>query len=324
MSSTHVPASQGAELKRALTVSGAGSTLLQTVISKVVQLNTLRYQGGVSTLPRRPGEGNAFYSNRRAASTTGADHVADTGTANNDAGTYSQATFTYRTLLGTVTITRQLVAKGRSYGDVVAKELMGKQEDVLEVQESTIFCGNNAADANQPDGLITLVGAVSGQTIANTTANAGDALVLSKLDAAVDQVKGSANSADLYIYASQAGKRLIQNALQAQQQFTDRTMIDAGFIVQSYNGIPVIKSTGLTDTMTWNGSSPKVTAFTGGTTTAIVVANTQYVFIAELTPLTVMPLAQTTSQNQSIDMFTDYSVVLDNPKGASVLGGLLP
>lgn len=310
--------------QRSLTVGTTGTVLLQVSISKAVQLVSNRQLGITSTLPRRPGTGDAFYSQRRAVATTGGAWSDDTTEPTESEGTYTQASFPFKTLIGRIKVTRKLIATGRSYGDVLATELVGKAEDFQQDLETASGQGNTAADTNQINGLLTLIGAVSGQTVANTTANGGDALVLAKLDKTINAVKGSANKASLRIYCSQAGHRLLNNALQAQQRFDKVTEIDGGFVVESYQGAPIIETNGIPDTLTFNAASPKVTHFTAGATTAIVVVNTMYVFYCELTPTTVLPLAKKSSQYDEVDMFNDITLVLDNTKGGAILGGLDP
>lgn len=318
-----IDAGQREAFKRSLNISNAGTVLLQTTISKVVQLLTNRQLGIQSTLPRKPGTGDGFYSQRRTAATTGGAWVADTGTAVQSEGTYAQVKFGFKTLLGKVRVTRKLIAQGRSYGDVLATELIGKAEDFANDLESASAIGNTVADANQIDGLLTLIGAISGQTVANTTAAAGDAVYLDKADEAIQTVKGSSNKAAMRIYGSFKAHRLLNNALQAQQQFIkDDYEIDGGFVVSSYQGIPFVESTGIVDTLVWNGSAPRVTKFTTGATSALIFVNTAYVFYCELTPVTVAPLAKVSSQYDEVDMYHDITLVLDNSKGGVVLGGL--
>jgi hypothetical protein len=309
--------------QRALNVSNAGTVLLQTSISKVVQLITNRQLGVQSTLPRRGGSGDKFYSQRRTAAATGGSWVADTtDDVVSQEGGYTQTGFTFRTMLGRIKVTRKLIATGRSYGDVLATELIGKAEDFANDLEDAAVIGDSASNSNQIDGLLTLIGNVSGQTIANTTANGGDSLALSKLDQTIQTVKGHSNKAALRIYCSYAGHRKINNALQAQQRFSNMTEIEGGFVVESYQGIPIIESTSIPDTLTWVGASARITVFSGSSTTALIVVNTNYVFFSELTPMTVMPLAKKSSQYDEVDMFLDITLVLDNTKGAAILGGL--
>ncbi|MBU6287607.1 MAG: hypothetical protein KGS10_05540 [Chloroflexi bacterium] len=305
--------------ERALNVAGAGSVLLQTFINRTVQQVNLRELGASAVLARRPGSGNAAYINRRVPGSD-AQWVADTGAITEGTGTYSQVSFAYKTLAVRGKVTRKLQATGRSYGDVLAGEIAGRAGDMAETFEKGLIYGDTAVSANQFDGLITLVQGTSSQIVLQTTALAGDALTLEKLDEAIDAVKGSASRSDCVILASFKGRRLLNAALQAQQQFNDIVEVGAGFRVRSYDGIPIVTSTEIPDVLTFNGS--KVSAYSGAATTAILVVNTRYCYVEELTPMTVMPLAKVDSQYDEFDIFWDGSLVLANQLGASILCGI--
>lgn len=308
------------EMQRALTVTSAGSILVQTLINRVVQALTLRYLGVISTLDHRPGSGPSANINRRAPGTTSAQWLDDTTEPDEDTGTYTQATFTYRTAVSRGRVTRKQQAIGRSYADNLAQEMMFKTEDHVDILENGYVQGNSAANSAQINGLLTLVNGVTGQQVANTTANVGVALVLGKLDETIDIVRGG--NADKLIFCSQKGGRLINGALQAQQRFVDSVEIAGGFRVMTYQGIPIIQTTQMPDTLVWNGTAAKVTAFTGGTSTALAVVNRNAMWIEDLTPTSVLPLAKTSSQFDQFDVFTDTVLVLANTKGAALLGGL--
>lgn len=306
------------EMQRALTVSTAGSILVQTLVNRVVQALTLRYLGVWSTLDHKPGSGPAAVVNRRAPGTTDSQWLADTTEPDEDTGTPTQVTFTYRTCIGRIKVTRRMQATGRSYGDTLAYETLGKLEDHMATLENGAVVGNNAASANQISGLLTLIGGFSGQVVANTTATGGASLVLSKLDEAIDKVKGS--DEEKVIFASLKGRRLLNAALQAQQQFVNMTEIAGGFRVRSYDAIPIIPTTEIPDTLTWTGSV--LTVFSGSTTTALIIVNRRMFWFEDLTPTSILPLAKTTSQSDQLDIFTDTVLVAANTKGGAILGGL--
>jgi hypothetical protein len=306
--------------ERALNVAGAGNTLLQTLIQRTVQQIHLRELGAFSVLPRRPGSGNAEYINRRTPGATGGSWVADTDAVPEETGTYAQASFAFKTLVSRGKITRKLQATGRSYGDILAGEMTAKTGDFSETVEEALIVGDSAADPNQIDGLLTLTQATASQVVAQTSAPAGDALTLEKLDETIDLVKGSAARSDLVIMASYKGRRLLNAALQAQQQFNDMVEIAAGFRVRTYDGIPIVTTTEMPDDLTWSGTTN--TAFSGGATTSILVVNTRYTYISELTPLTVLPLAKTDSQFDQFDLYWDAALVTANPLGTALLGGI--
>lgn len=309
----------GDRFERAITVGNSGTTLLQTFIQRrVAQLHN-RELGATAALRRPPGTGDAWRVNRRTPG-TGPSFVADNGSISEVAGSYAQGSFTYRTLGARGRVTRKIQATGASFGDVVAGEMVGMTEDFSAVLESACFTGSNAADANSFDGLITLAQATSSQIILQTTNIAGDALTLDKLDETIDAVKGGSNPSDLVIFCSRKGSRLLNGLLQANQQLVGSGEIAGGFRVRTYDGVPIVKSTGLPDTMVSNAS--KFSAFTGGSLTGIVVVNTNYVALPELTPLTVQPLAQIDSQYMEFDLYWDGALAVDNTLGLAILVGL--
>lgn len=304
---------------RALTVSGAGAVLMQTNINRVVQQIHLRELGVSSTLPRKPGSGSSAFENSRAPGTA-ADWVSDTASISEGTGSYTQKEFPFKTLLIRGKVTRKLQARGRSYGDVLAGEISGSAGDWSSAYEDGCVTGNIAADADQFDGLITLTQATSSQIVLQTTTTTGDALTLEKLDETIDRVKGAGTRSDLLIYASFKGRRLLNAALQAQQQFNDMVEINGGFRVRTYDSIPIVTTTAMPDTLTFNGS--KNTVFSGAATTSILVVNTRYCWIEELTPMTIMPLAKGDSQFDQFDIFGDSALVLANALGAAILCGI--
>lgn len=306
-------------IERALTNSNVGSVLVQNFINRTVQQQTLRYLGIQTTLTRRPGSGQGEYIDRRTAGTTGAAWVADTTTATEESGTYAQASFLYRTLLSQIKVTRKVQAQGKTFGDVAAIEIENKTEDYNWAFENGLAVGDNAADANSISGLLTLINAVSGQVVANTSVSGGDTLKLSLLDKTIDLTRG--NNSDKMIYGSLKSCRLLNAALQSLQQFVNMTDIAGGFRVSTYQGIPIVASTSIPDALVFSGTS--ITAFTGGATSVLAVVNKRTTYISELTPVTVEPVASGTSQFDLWDMFSDEALVFSNQLGGTLLAGLI-
>lgn len=311
--------------ERAINVSGAGSILVQNFTNRVIQQLSIREQGALATLDRRPGSGSQAVVNRRTGSSMTATDVwvADTDSLTESSGTYSQATFTYRTLATRGKLTRKMRAIGRSYIDILAEEMLQKADDWNEALESALFIGDSAAVTQQIDGLLTLINAASGQVVAQTSAVGGDDLSLSKLDETIDTVKGAGNRSDLVIYTSFLGGRKLNAALDSRQRFMETTEIAAGFRVRSYDGIPIVVSTGLGDDLTWDGSN--VTGLSGESTnptTAIVIVNKRHFWIEELTQMTMMPLARDDSQFEQFDIYADLALVQHNTLGGALLGGI--
>ena len=324
MSSTMWAASgaHGEEMNRALDIAGAGSALLQTFISRVVQSLTLREHGIQSGLSRRSGSGNGAYVNRRSPGATKAEWLTDTDEPSADNGVYTQGFFEFKTMVTRGKVTRGLRDRGRSYADVLQMELTEKAADFAEEFETALAIGDSGVNANQINGLITMINAVSGQVVANTNVDTGDAIDISRLDETIDKVKGAGRRSDLVIFASLKGRRLLNASLQASQQFDEKIEVDAGFRVRSYDDAPIITSTEIPDDLDYDALSTSITGYTGGGTTCVIVVNTRYVYIEELNSTTVMPLAKSSSQYDEFDIFWDGTLVLANPLGAAMLVGV--
>lgn len=311
--------------ERAINVSGAGSILVQNFTNRIIQQLSIREQGALATMMKRPGSGSQAVVNRRAGSSMTASNVwvADTAALTESTGSYTQATFTYRTLATRGKLTRKMRAIGRSYVDILAEEMLAKADDYNEALESALFIGDSDAVSEQIDGLLTLINGTAGQVVANTTATAGDDLSLAKLDETIDKVKGAGNRSDLMIYCSFLGGRKLNAALDSRQRFHNTTEIAAGFRVRTYDDIPIVVSTGMSDDQDWSGSA--ITGLTGEATeptTSIVVINTRHFWIEELTPMTMMPLARDDSQFEQFDIYGDLALVQHNTLGGAILGGI--
>jgi hypothetical protein len=280
--------------------------------------------------------GDAEYINQRTAGTAGAVWEDDLDAPVAEAGAYAQVSFSYKTAVTRGTVTRKLQATGRTYADVLALELSAKSEDFANALELGILQGQagyaagNLDTGDAPKGFITLIfdklGANQGQIVAAGTTQP-NALTLADLDKAIDLVKGSAARQDLVIVGSFAGLRQVNALLQADQVFNDVVEVAAGFRVKTYDGIPLVVSTAMPNDCLFDTTDG--TDFKGATVTAasqstmLMVLNKRYCYISELTPTTVLPLAKTTSQNDSFDMYWDGAPVLANTLGAAVVSNIL-
>lgn len=312
-------------ITRALTVSSASDKVTTALVSSVLQQLSNVQLGARTQLRRIPGAGTNYQTPKRTVSITLAEWLADGTAPTEDSGTWGYDTWTYRTIGTRFKATRKAQAQGAQWGDIVAAEALNKGEDFNRQEEVTIFQGDNTNSlptANAPNGLLTLIGATSSQRIANTTANAGDTLSIQKLDETIGAVKGRENKANLRIFASTKGYIYLNNVLQADQTFMNVVMVQAGFIVQTYQGIPIVETSGIPDVLVWNGTAAQITTYSTGATTALVVANLTHAYLVVLTPMTVEQVSTTTAQYQEFEMFADEVIVLDNPYGGAYLGGI--
>lgn len=294
------------QLKKALDMAGAGSTLQQPMIDKVLQElievnNPLRIN-----LPRKPGSGSGWILNQRVSRGSGANFVNDTEEPNETQGQYIQKIFPYKTILDRRKITRKLQAVGKTLLDIEAEEIENALQNVRDSEENALINGDSTANPKQFDGLRKLI--PQSQTLVAGTN--GAPLSLELLDAAIDLNRGNPNM----LIMSKKANRKLNALLQAQQRFVDTTEVKGGFRVQVYNGIPIFRSIWISDNQT-QGSSNNCTD--------IFILDTSAVWVGELTPLKFLRLAQRTSQGSEFDIFEDITLVLANDIKVSRLSGVI-
>jgi len=301
-----------ATIRKALTSSGAGTKLLQPVVDKVIPL-LADYQNPIRVnLPTKQGSGQNWLLNRASPGSTPAEWVADTDTATEDAGSYAQFSFAYRTILGKGRVTRKLQRTGASYIDVLMEEIENKMESWKDTEDQAFMTG--VSSASTPEGIQYLC--TDNQMVACTTSQGGDDLTLSLMDEAMDKNIGNP---DMIIMARRT-RRELNALLQANQRFVNVTEVAGGFKVLTYNGVPIYISTNMPITQFFNGTTEQ--ANTGGSSSSIYFVDTDHLWRGELTPVTMMPLAKTTSQYDEFEIFCDEVLVLRNPLKISKLIGI--
>jgi len=281
-------------------------------ISEVL-INLVDYQNPFrQMLPRRPGQGEGYVARTRTAGTTLAEDVNDTDSFAEETGSYSEVYFPYRTIGTQGKVSRRVQKTGRLFSDLLADEMGAKAMDIRDREEHRTIWGNTPTiNAKQILGLNYSTTNNTGQIVGSTTAGS---LTLTKMDEVIDKVITNPNPN--VILTSRAGARKINAALQAQQRFIDKVEVPGGFKVNSYNGIPIIKSTTIPDTLTMS-TGGTVSALTAGTFTCLFVVDFNHVFMSVLEELTMMPLARRSSQFVEFDIFEDLALVVRDYRAVS-------
>lgn len=291
------------EISKALDLAGAANILqeqIDKVIADLIEVrNPLR-----QNLIRRPGGGSAWRAIRRTARGSGA-WVNDTETPSDSQSTYTKTDFPYKTPLFQGKVTRKAQAEGRTFGDLLMEEIENGLQVVRDLEEDALINGDATGTPKEPDGLKVLLDAQAGQTVDLSAA----ALTLEKMDEAIDLVDGQVDM----IITSKRTARELNALLQADQRFVDRTEVEGGFRLRSYDDAPIYKS-----------NSVAINEGTGTNESRIYFLDTSEVFVAELTPLTFLTLAKTSSQFDSFEIFEDMVLVFKNPKKAAQIKGITP
>ena len=274
--------------------------------------NLVDYQNPFRQMLRRsPGNGEGYVNRTRTAGTTLSQDVNDTDTFDESTGTYSENYFPYRTIGAQGKVTRRVQRTGRLFSDMLADEMAAKAMDIRDREENRVIWGNTPAiNAKQLLGLNYNLVNHTGQIVGSTTAGS---LTLANMDTVIDKVVTGNPSV---VLTSRAGARKINAALQAQQRFIDKIEVPGGFRVNSYDSLPILKTTNIPDvlTMTTGGT---VSSLTGGTFTMAFVVDLNQVFMSVLTELTMLPLARRSSQFQEFDIFEDLALVVRDYRAVS-------
>lgn len=301
-----------ATIRKALTSSSDGAELVQPIVDKIIPM-LADYQNPVrQNLPRKKGSGQNWIVNRRSVGTTPAQWLADTTEPDESTGSYDQFLFAYRTILTRGKITRKLQATGASYIDIMMEEIEGRMLEFKDYEDQAYMTG--VSSAITPEGIQYLT--TDNQMVACTTQQGGDDLNLALIDEAMDLNIGNPDM----IITNRRTRREWNALLQAQQAFNDVTEVKGGFRLLTYNGVPIYTSTSMPSTILFNGTTES--ANTGGTSSSIFFVDTNHLWVGELTPIKLMPLAKASSQYDQFDIFCDEVLVLRNPLKISKLIGI--
>lgn len=309
------------ELRRALAESTGGgyegiSDILPKEVDRIItqmveHLNPVR-----QNLPRKKGSGAGVYINRRTPGATKAAFYADTDSFTEETGTYDQVSFLYKTIGTQGKVTRKGRAIGAAYIDILSQEMEAKADDFKDKEEYALYWGDSSTDSKEFDGLYALCDSAN-EIGAGTDSTGGD-LTLTLLDQAMDAIRGMPT----LLLCSKRTRRRIRALLQTQQRFVNVVEIKGGFKVLSYNEVPILVSNQIPDTMQVGAAGVTITSLTGGSFSALFFVDTTKVFISELTPLTVQPLAKESSQYDKFDIFTDEVLVARDPLAISCIVGI--
>lgn len=325
------------DLKRALTDSDITSVLEDVDIRETVANLPNNRNAFRMNVPRKgpPSAGqSAAVVTRRSAGNTAAEFVADDATLTEDTGTYSQVTFTYRTVAIEMKVTTLAQLIGANYLDVFATEAELKAEDWANFEEKAIIT-ETTSTSNAFDGLNELV--PSGQVVKMTTTvtsdgTGGASLTEKKVRQAIDQAKGLSQvfrddegRPSGMILTSEGGGREFDALIASRQTLNDAKMdVAGGFRLSSYDGLPIFRTSTYGSSIFFSNSKPSNSELTGttGSTTVAYFVNLEEFWVEELEPFRVVPLAKTDSQFDKAHMRATEAPVLRGSNSVSALVGI--
>ncbi len=302
------------EIKRTLGYSDISGVIIQPEVDKIIT-EIIEYKNPLrQNIPRKQRGSDSWLLNRRtaAAGNTVAQWIGDTTEPDIDRGEYARVAFQFRTILARGRVTRFAKDAGASLNDLVAEEIEARSRAFKDLEENAMFFGDNSVNTLQPDGLTVLVPAA--QKINGTTLG-GDAITQDRMDQMLDVCAGAP---DLMV-SSKNGRRRINSLLQSNQRFVDTTEVKGGFRVMSYDDIPVFASTNIPTNFHFDGTN---TLGQTGDTTMIFTVDTTEFWVGFLNDVTITPLAKTSSQFDTFDLYADEVFVMRSTIHHSIYEGI--
>ncbi len=302
------------EIKRTLGYSDISGVIIQPEVDKIIT-EIIEYKNPLrQSVPRKQRGSDSWLLNRRtaAAGNTVAQWINDVSEPDIDRGAYERVSFPFRTILARGRVTRFAKDAGASLNDLVAEEIEARSRAFRDMEENAMFYGDNTANSLQPDGLDLLV--TGNQRISAGTALGGTDLTLAMIDETMDVAIGGPDM----ICASKTGRRTINALLQAQQRFVDTIEVKGGFRVLSYDDVPIFASTNIPDNFYFDGN--QILGSTGDTSQLFVVDTNEF-WVGYLNDVTITPLAKTSSQFDTFDLYADEVFVMRSTLHNSLLEG---
>jgi len=303
------------ELVRSLTESDI-SAIIPKEVDKIIESMVEHKNPLRQNLPRKPGSGAGVPINQRTGSSTEPKFYGDTDSFDESTGSYSQVVFTYKTIGCQGKVTRKARAIGANYVDLLANEMEEKAQEFRDKEEWGYFWGDATTYPKQFDGLDKLTHSDNRFAVGGS---GGGNLTLELMDQAIDAVRGTPDM----IVCSKRTRRRLRALLQTQQRFVNTVKVKGGFELMSYNDIPIYISNQIPDTLKVDTDGKTVTSLTAGTLSALFILDTEKVYVSELTPLTIKPLAKTSSQFDRFDIYADEVLVVRNPYACAEIVGIV-
>jgi len=321
------------DIRKALQSASAGGTIrlleepaIDKVIAQMIDYNNPLRQN----IPRRKGTGFAYRFHRRTAAGETYYHwigetTTTTGTGFIDQSSYTLVEVPYATLFAKGRVTRVLQAESRGYINVLAQEIEDRSIDFRNAEDYAMVSGSSSGTmggrceaGKGPSGLAELLDMYdSASQVIWSGTDGGTSLTLEMVDELIDKCKGMPDM----LIMSKKTRRILQGLMQVNQRWVNVVEVKGGFRLPTYNGIPIFVSSNISDAETCLVSpSDSITT----TCSSIYAVDKENFFVAERTPVTVKPLAKTTSQYDEFEIYCDECFVLKNPLYCARLKGVMP
>jgi hypothetical protein len=322
------------ELRRALG-SNEIASILEDPTVRAGTANLVNYRNPLRmNIPRKTpasaGQSAAIIT-RHTVGATPAEFKADTSEPTEDTGTPAQVSFTYRTIIGRMKVTRLAQLIGRSYVDVFSQEAGFKAEGFKNFEEKYMIAGDNAVSNVEWDGVNKLV--PSAQVFKMTSLQGGNVAVTEKLlRETIDACKGASpvytdteGRPSAALLTSEGGGRELDALISSRQRLNDtEVIVNGGFRMTAYDRLPIFRTNTFGSAIYNDGvkpTQPLLLGTTGGST-VLYCLNFEELWFEELEAFNVVPLARASSQYDQADLREVGALVLRNTESISMLIGI--
>ena len=224
----------------------SNDVLLQGVIETIIKESPL-----LQEMPFIEIVGNALSYNRELALPSAEWHGVNDDWVTSPAITFTPCTATLKILGQNADVDNYIRSTRSNIQDIEAAVIELTSKAIRHELEDKFIYGDDAADANQFDGLVKIIDTTTDpatpnpQVVSMATAQAGATLTLSKIDELIDRVKGGKPA---MLMMSRRSRRKINALARAAGSNLEVGQGKLGDFVQLYNGIPITINDFMLDT----------------------------------------------------------------------------
>lgn len=225
-------------IRKALDLASSGSYLIPELVDNAIRDYATLEPVLANAVSRVPWATNTYFIRRRDALPTSTWSADGGSLPAATQSTYNKVAQSVAYLYTVGSVTGPMQEAAGSLYDALALEVEAHSRSLIEKLSTDI--------ATATGGSSDIVGMLYqidtndkmnwGSTGTGVVSGGAATLSLAKIDEAIDAARGEVD----LIVTSRAVRRKINALLQAQQQFVDRTEIQAGFRVLTYDGIPIV------------------------------------------------------------------------------------
>jgi hypothetical protein len=168
---------------------------------------------------------------------------AGAGTNFKDPATWTQETFTLKTIIGDAEVNGLVQAQLSDVNDQTASQIAAKAKQVGRIYQDLLINGNESVSSLQFDGLLVLADS-------QVDATGGGALSFVDMDTAMDEVKDKDGVVDYIVMANRTRRsyKVLLRALGG-AAIDDVVTLSSGDIVIAYEGVPIFRNEYLPTTL---------------------------------------------------------------------------